>query len=88
MPPNSVAFFEDSRLHLNGIYFNSIQKILALTGFEPLPVEAKISKVHALPSELAGPGGVADLFWNEIIRSKPNSLKLNLQNVHRAMPEN
>ena len=32
------------------------KKILVLAGFEQLPVEAKISKVHALPSELAGPG--------------------------------
>ena len=32
------------------------EKIPALAGFEPLPVEAKISKAHALPSELAGPG--------------------------------
>ena len=32
------------------------EKILAQAGFEPLPVEAKISKAHALPSELAGPG--------------------------------
>ena len=31
------------------------EQILALAGFEPLPVEAKISEAHALPSELAGP---------------------------------
>ena len=31
------------------------KKILALAGFKPLPVEAKISKAHTLPSELAGP---------------------------------
>ena len=32
------------------------KKIPALAGFEPPPVEAKISKAHVLPSELAGPG--------------------------------
>ena len=32
------------------------EKILALVGFEPLPVEAQISEAHALPSELAGTG--------------------------------
>ena len=31
-------------------------KILALAGLEPHTVEAKISKSHALPSELAGSG--------------------------------
>ena len=35
------------------------EKILALAGFESLPVEAKISEAHALPSELAGLG----LIW-------------------------
>ena len=35
------------------------EKIQALSGFEPLPVEVKISKVHAIPSELAGPGMVS-----------------------------
>ena len=32
------------------------EKIPALAGFKPLPLEAKISKAHALPSEQAGPG--------------------------------
>ena len=33
-----------------------MQKIPTLAGFEPLPVEAKTSKAHAVPSEIAGPG--------------------------------
>ena len=32
------------------------EKIQALAGFKPLPVEAKISKAHTLPSERAGSG--------------------------------
>ena len=54
--PNSVAYFKDLKLHINGIYFNSKWKNPGAGGFKPLPVEAKNLEAHALPSELAGPG--------------------------------
>ena len=53
--PNSVTYFKNSKSRINGIYFNSTRKNPGAAGFEPLPVEAKISEAHALPSELAGP---------------------------------
>ena len=46
---------------------NSTKKILALEGFQPPPVEAKIAKAHALPSELAGPGNLLKLISNDIL---------------------
>ena len=42
MCPNSVAFFKDSMSDLVAI--NAPEKILALAGFEQLPVEMKISE--------------------------------------------
>ena len=59
--PNSVTYFEDSKSRINGIYFNSTGKIPVLVGFEPLPVEVKVSKMHSLPSELAGPSRLTSL---------------------------
>ena len=44
------------------------EKILALAGFAPLPVEVKISKAHALPSELAGPGSFLLYFFLNILQ--------------------
>ena len=38
------------------------KKILGRAGFEQLPVEAKISEAHALPSEIAGPSLLPLLF--------------------------
>ena len=54
--PNSVTFFEDSRSRLNGIYFNSTQKNPGSGGIRTISHWGKNSqKMHALPSELAGP---------------------------------
>ena len=49
---NSVAYFKDSTSRINKNKFHV--KKLTLAGFEPPPVEAKISKAH----ELAGLGHI------------------------------
>ena len=54
------------------------EKIPALAGFEQLPVEAKIYKAHALPSELAGPGR-AEHYIRSIFRMSAFIFKIYLQ---------